>query len=134
MFGRAIEHVVFSVCYHSPDQRIIFSGCLTLSPIIRKMPWNYNNYFRASVSNPESLFGQCRFRLTKGALPIHVRYEAERKKIPLRFWTFPRTGAYKMSADEKHIVNKKTRHAYKPDEGGLVTDGPEQDEPGATKE
>jgi hypothetical protein len=65
---------------------------------------------------------------------IQVRYEAERKKIPLRFWRFLRTGAYKMSADEKHIVNKKTGHAYKPDEGGLVTDAPEHDEPGTTKE
>ena len=56
------------------------------------------------------------------------------KKIPLRFWRFLRTGAYKMSADEKHIVNKKTGHAYEPGEGGLVTDAPEHDEPGTRKE
>jgi hypothetical protein len=65
---------------------------------------------------------------------IQVRYEAERKKIPLRFWRFLRTGAYKMSADEKHVVNKRTGHAYEPDEGGLVTDAPEHDEPGTAKE
>jgi hypothetical protein len=64
---------------------------------------------------------------------IQVRYEAERKKVPLRFWRFLRTGAYKMSADEKHIVNKRTGHAYEPDEGGLVTDAPEHDEPGTRK-
>jgi len=64
---------------------------------------------------------------------IQVRYEAERKKIPLRFWRFLRTGAYNMSADEKHVVNKRTGHAYEPDEGGLVTDAPEHDEPGTRK-
>lgn len=59
---------------------------------------------------------------------IQVRYEAERKRIPLRFWRFLRRGAFKMSADNKHVVNKKTGFAYTPDVHGVPDAAPEHDE------
>jgi hypothetical protein len=65
---------------------------------------------------------------------IQVRYEAEKKRIPLRFWRYLRTGAFRMSADKKHVVNKKTGFAYTPDERDLPVDAPEHDEKPEGKE
>ncbi|OPY00331.1 MAG: hypothetical protein A4E62_02372 [Syntrophorhabdus sp. PtaU1.Bin002] len=66
---------------------------------------------------------------------IQVRYEAEKKKIPLRFWRFLRTGRYKMSRDGEHIVNKRTGFAYNVDEGPWdMSDVPEHDEEPEEKE
>jgi hypothetical protein len=59
---------------------------------------------------------------------IQVRYEAERKKIPLRFWRYLRTGAFRMSTDNKHVVNKRTGYAYLPDQYGNPAGAPEHDE------
>jgi hypothetical protein len=59
---------------------------------------------------------------------IQIRYEAERKRIPLRFWRLLRTGAFKISNDGKHVINKKTGYAYTPTEWGLPESAPELDE------
>jgi len=59
---------------------------------------------------------------------VQVRYEAERKRIPLRFWRFLRTGRFKMSVDNKNIVNKKTGYAYSLDESGFPQDATQYNE------
>lgn len=66
---------------------------------------------------------------------IQVRYEAEKKRIPLRFWRLLRTGHYKMSRDNKHIVNRKTGFAYSVDERPWdLSDAPDHDEKPEGKE
>ena len=59
---------------------------------------------------------------------LQIRYEAEKKRIPLRFWRYLRTGKFKMSADKKYIVNKETGYAYIPNEDDLPEAVPEHDE------
>jgi hypothetical protein len=59
---------------------------------------------------------------------IQVRYEAEKKRIPVRFWRFLRTGNFHLAADKKYIINNKTGHAYKPTEWGIPEDAPDHDE------
>lgn len=59
---------------------------------------------------------------------IQARYEADRKRIPVRFWRLLRTGRFRWSADKKHVINNKTGHAYGIDERGIMTDAPEYDE------
>lgn len=59
---------------------------------------------------------------------VQIRYEAERKRIPLRFWRFLRTGHFKMAADKKHVINQKTGYAYSVDERGQPIDAPEYNE------
>lgn len=59
---------------------------------------------------------------------IQVRYEAEQKKIPVRFWRFLRTGKFHLSSDNRYLISNETGQAYKPIESGMLKEAPDYNE------
>ncbi len=57
-----------------------------------------------------------------------MKYEAEKKSIPLRFYSWMFTGKMKLSPDRKYLVNVKTGKKYVPDEDGMMLrDAPDEE-------
>jgi hypothetical protein len=59
-----------------------------------------------------------------------IKYEAEKKSIPLRFYSWMFTGKFRLSPDKKYLVNVKTGRKYVPDEDGMMLSDPPDEEDG----
>jgi hypothetical protein len=64
---------------------------------------------------------------------LQIEYEAENKKIPIRFWRYLRTGRFEMGPDKETIINKSTGIRYALDEDGLPVEYKEDEKRGTRK-